>query len=369
MATPAPAPPSAPETGTELLERALELLRERIPKTWQLVSEDQVEWPARRRSDAILRLVAPDGSEALLVIEAKRVVERRDVPSVVDQLSDLASYFPRAYPVVVGRYLSPSVRTALEQRRTSFVDATGNVRLDIPSPAIYVSDRGEDRDPWRSRSGRPRGTLKGAPASRVVRTLADYARSWQIRDLVSSSGASTGATYRVLEYLQQEGLVVREENGRYTVPNWRALVEAWSKDYGFLRSSTTTSYIDPRGLSNFIKRAASKTNMVYAVTGSLAAAEWAPYAPAKSAMVYVDNVNQAAKAWDLRPATSGANVLLAEPESDAVFQRTTTAGASGLTIAAPSQVAVDLLTGPGRNPSEGQELLDWMERNESAWRR
>jgi hypothetical protein len=38
-------------------------------------------------------------------------------------------------------------------------------------------------------------------------------------------------------------------------------------------------------------------------------------------------------------------------------------------IAAVSQVAVDLLTGPGRNPSEATALLDWMTANESAWRR
>jgi hypothetical protein len=36
--------------------------------------------------------------------------------------------------------------------------------------------------------------------------------------------------------------------------------------------------------------------------------------------------------------------------------------------ASPSQVAVDLLTGPGREPSEGEELLLWMKGNEAAWR-
>lgn len=33
------------------------------------------------------------------------------------------------------------------------------------------------------------------------------------------------------------------------------------------------------------------------------------------------------------------------------------------------RTAVDLLSGPGRGPAEAQALLDWMERNESAWRR
>ena len=38
-------------------------------------------------------------------------------------------------------------------------------------------------------------------------------------------------------------------------------------------------------------------------------------------------------------------------------------------IAAPAQVAVDLWNGPGRNPSEAQELLAWMSANESEWRK
>jgi hypothetical protein len=50
-----------------------------------------------------------------------------------------------------------------------------------------------------------------------------------------------------------------------------------------------------------------------------------------------------------------------------VFDRADTI--DGLRVAALSQVAVDLLTGPGRNPSEATALLDWMEADESRWRR
>jgi hypothetical protein len=48
------------------------------------------------------------------------------------------------------------------------------------------------------------------------------------------------------------------------------------------------------------------------------------------------------------------------------FERPGEAG--GLRMAALSPAAVDLSSGPGRNPSEASALLDWMERNESAWR-
>jgi len=62
---------------------------------------------------------------------------------------------------------------------------------------------------------------------------------------------------------------------------------------------------------------------------------------------------------------SGANVLLIEPFDKVVFERTMRFGE--LVTVAPSQVAVDLLTGPGREPSEGEELLRWMKENVDAW--
>jgi hypothetical protein len=59
-------------------------------------------------------------------------------------------------------------------------------------------------------------------------------------------------------------------------------------------------------------------------------------------------------------------VVLAEPFDPVVFDRCTIR--ESLRVVAPTQLAVDLLTGPGREPSEGEELLDWMRRNEEEWR-
>jgi hypothetical protein len=104
------------------------------------------------------------------------------------------------------------------------------------------------------------------------------------------------------------------------------------------------------------------------MSGTIAAAEWAAYAPARLATIYVDDASQAAQAWDLRPADTGANVILAQPQYEVVFERSLL-NTNGMTVVAPSQVVVDLMTGPGRNPSEAEELLEWMERNEQSWRR
>ena len=68
----------------------------------------------------------------------------------------------------------------------------------------------------------------------------------------------------------------------------------------------------------------------------------------------------------LREVDSGANVLLAAPASEVVFDWSR--DVDGVHHAAPSQVAIDLLTGPGRSPAEGQALLDRIGNDEPAWR-
>ena len=356
---------TAPLTEADVLARGQEILAERLPAGWEVHALPSTP---DQGADVIADLVSPDGEERRLLFEAKRTVDSRDVKAICNQLAryvDSLTDSPPVTGVVVARYLSPPVRQKLVEAGLSFVDATGNVRVTSSKPGLFLSDRGADSDPWRG-PGRPRGSLKGAPAGKVVRALLDYDRSWAIRDLVETSQASTGATYRVVQFLEEEELVERQ-GSQVRVPQWQPLLRRWSRDYEFVASSRTTAWLAPRGLDRFLSRAAA-TDLEYAVTGSLAAAEWAPYAPARAAMIYTPDASAAADAWDLRPTETGANVVLAEPESAAVFARTRVATDGNYRIAAPAQVAVDLLTGPGRNPSEGEELIDWMSRNERSWR-
>ena len=114
---------------------------------------------------------------------------------------------------------------------------------------------------------------------------------------------------------------------------------------------------DPRGLENLIRGISEGAiRGKYAITGSIAANRVAPSAPPRLAMLYVDNVGSAAAALKIRPTETGANVMLLAPFDDVVFERTWKDG--GLTLVAPSQAAVDLLTSPGRAPSEAEAILE-----------
>jgi len=353
-----------PSSDAEILTGCSQLLRDRLPDDWRV---DAQRPPADAAIDAILALTAPSGEQVRFLVEAKRLLVSRDIPKVSEQLRWAAEReLIDTKTMVMSRYLAPPIRERLSESGMSFVDATGNILVQSSRPALYVRDRGADKDPWRS-PGRPRGSLAGEPAARVVRALIAGRGPWSARDLVSSSGASTGATYRVLEFLREEGLV-QKTGTDYVLQDWPRLLRRWSRDYSFIRNNRTSNYIEPRGLEALQRKAANSKYSQYAITGSIAAAQWAPYAPARAAMVYVDDAEQAAREWGLRPAEKGANVLLAEPRYEVVFSGTST-NREGAIIVAAEQAAVDLLTGPGRNPSEGEELISWMERNEDVWRR
>jgi hypothetical protein len=357
----------AAEREADVLRAALDLLRERLPASWGL--DVSLDPPGRDLPvDAELRLRAPDGGEVTALVEAKRLLNTRDVPIALEQLQRAASSSgeQKVLLVLIARYLPPATRERIASSGAGYVDLTGNIHLSSDRPALLLRDRGADRDPWRG-PGRPRGTLKGPPAARVVRFLTDFAPPYSVPELAERSGASTGATYRVIKFLEEQQLVEREHRGAITEVRWRPLLERWSRDYGFARSNNVATFLEPRGLAKLAARLSSGAELDYVLTGSLAAEQFAAYAPARLAMLYVRDIVSAAALLELRQTTTGGNVALAVGDYDVVFERTQVV--DGLRLAAVSQVAVDLLTGPGRNPSEAVALLGWMEHNEPAWRR
>lgn len=352
-------------TSDELARLVVTSVRERLPQNWR-VTETLEPRRGPLRPDLEIEIDAPDAGSARLIVELKHVLERRDVARLVEQSRSMITG-PNDVSVVAARYLASSVRDALAAEGMSYVDATGNIRIVVNSPAMFISTQGEDRDPWRK--GRPRGTLKGEPAARVSRALLDYRRDWTVRELVAASGSSTGAAYRVLEYLEREDLVVKEEK-RYRVTDWERLLRAWSADASFQTTTRTMAFIDPRGVDNLLNKIGQEPPFPVAVTGSMAAREWATYAPAKAAYVYVSSIQEASEQWSLRPNATAPNVILLEPRTvgDVPFSNTTPSN-DGYPVAAPAQVAADLLNGPGREPAEGEYLIDWMKANEERWRR
>lgn len=357
-----------PETREDLLRHLRETLQSRLPSSWVIGLTEEPNY-GRSRPDAVLRLQGPDGTERTLLVEAKSSINARDVPVVIAQLEEIRSGFPTedlGPPIVISRYMAPRTREMLAEADASYVDATGNLRISVDRPAIYLEDRGAKSDPWRGPERETR-TLRGKPAAKVVRGLVDFRAPIGIRELASRSGASIGSTYRTVAFLEKEALLTRGEKGNVESVNWRALLLRWSEDYSFQTSNRILPALEPRGMERILKNLKQlKGEVRYAVTGALSANRVSQVAPPRLAAILTPEPERLYEDLQLREAAGAPNVLLARPVDEVLLARSE--ATDGIAYAAFSQTAVDLLTSPGRGPSEAEALMSWMASNEGAWR-
>lgn len=333
-----------------------------LPSDWNLTTSAET---GKGQPDLIVRVTAPDGLETSLIIETKRSLLPRDVPQVIAQLRQYAETagLDDAALVVAAPYLSETTREQIEDRGASYLDSTGNILLRLKRPSLFIRSTGASKDPWPS--DETLRSLKGRGTARAVRALLDFAPPFGVRDLTARADVALASLSRTIDLLDRDGLIERSARGPITGVDWQGVIRRWAKDYDIESSNQVSTFLDPRGLSALATKL-GKLKRGYATTGAIAAQRFSPVAPTRLAAIFVNDVERWSKRLELRPAEAGANVWLIEPYDDVVFDRTSIR--DGIVCVSPTQLAVDLLTGPGRDPAEGEELLLWMERNQDAWR-
>lgn len=362
-----------PKSEADVLLTAAARVQAALPAGWTVQTKTEVgglddSTNTFRRPDSRLTLMREGKKVVTYDVEAKRALTSNNRLPAINQLLALqGDNSARMRPMLVARYLSSQQQRTLQERGIAYADATGNLCLTSDDPLVLLSDRAASADPWRG-PGRPTTSLKGLPAAKLVRALADFVPPYSVADLADLAGASLGAAYRLSDYLAGEGLLTRAERGPITEIDWPELLRRWSQEARYLDTSTTRGFLEPRGIDSLVEKLGKQTSSQrYAVSGSLAAQPYAPYAEARLGLIYTEDPVALASDLGLRPVETGANVILTSPRSPVVFERTSTW--RNVTIVAPSQAVADLLAGPGRNPAEGDYLLAWMKENPDAWRR
>lgn len=354
-------------TENDLVEALLEAVRVKLPASWAISSLPLPPLPAT--PDAILEIRAPEDKAGLLVIETKSQLSPGQVAAVANHLREYRSLLSGDQPlalIVAAPYLSPGTRDVLIREGLGYFDMTGNLRASMSEPLMVLDSEGAQTNPWVR--DRPLRSLKGPTAGRVVRALLDFRPPFSITQVSRFARIPVASVYRVISFLEPEGLVYREPRGPIEEVDWAGLIQRWSRDYSLTGSNRTAMFLEPRGALQVLDEL-KQADYRYAITGSLATASIAPSVPARLAVVYVERIAETATRLTLRPVDLGANVILAEPYDEVVFERTWTADPQGVVFAALSQVAVDLLTSPGRGPVGGEELISWMRQNQNRWRR
>ena len=319
-----------------------------LPPAWRLVGG----------SESSVSVRSPDGSTGRLRIVRRARIEPRDALLLrASAGNDLRG------TLVTAPFLSPRTRDLLSEAGASYADDTGNVRIVVEKPGLFIERQGALKDV--DREPRALGSLKGPAAARVVRALCDLSPPYGIRKLAELAETPPASVSRVVGLLRREALVESGRRGEVLSVDWAALIKRWTQDYQFVSSNESSTYLEPRGLPSLLQKV-GRAKMDVVVTGSFAATRRAPIAASRMAALYVQDPGAAAEALGLRPADTGGNVMLVRPLDRVVFDRVWKE--DGVAYAALTQVAADLLTSPGRGPAEGEALVQWMRKNVDAWR-
>lgn len=349
-----------------LVDAAVSWLRERLPDDWEIAPTQRAEFhgPAAGRTDAALDLRGPNGVYATVAVEAKQTFGPKDIDRLLGGMGRvLRTLAGNVAILIVAPWLSPRTQQLLRAEGINYLDLTGNALLRLDNPTLFLQTEGAGKDP----SPVPRGTarVQGPKAGRLVRTLADVRPPYGVRDLAAAIGLTPGYVSRLLDALDEQALVRRSPRGAVAWVDVTGLLRRWADSYDVLRSNQASTYLAPAGAAKTVA-ALEALDQRTAVTGSFAAVRLAAVAAPAMLVAYCDRPADAADNLGLIPADQGANVVLLRPFDPVVWQRTSREPAA--TYVAPSQVAVDCLTGNGRMPAEGDALLAWMTDNEDSWR-
>jgi hypothetical protein len=337
------------------------ILEERLPATWNV--RTMAPPNSQGDIDLVLELAPPNGAATLIAVEVKSRLDPGMARNAIQRLRSMG----QLEAIILAPFVPKASQRLIREAGFGYADPLGNIFITLDDPPVFIYDQGESMDPWRVT--RPIYSLKGRAANRVVRGLCDFIPPYPIRELAKRTQTPLSSVSRVVAYAERQALVRRSDRGGVLEVDWAALIRAWSLDYAVLRSNFPASFIDPRGPAALEKRLETldRVGIRYAVTASAAASRIAPFAPRMTSVVFVENRAKARDALGLVPTTHGANVWLVRPADPVVFDRTI--DVDGVTLAAPSQVAADLLSMGERAPQEAEELIRWMGANESVWRR
>ncbi|WP_086819446.1 hypothetical protein [Allokutzneria sp. NRRL B-24872] len=340
-----------------------------LPSAWSLTVERERR-SAGLEVDALLRLSSPDGSTAVIVAEVSRKLEPRAVPHIHTLAQRWRSVFAADAAMIIAPFASPLARERLAEADLGWFDQTGNLRLRLDRPSVFIDRQGADRAPFTDAADRRLKSLRGPGAARVVRGLLDGRGPVGVRALAAGVGVGAGTSARVLELLDREGLIGRSEAGEVTRVRKRSLVRRWSQDYGLMTSNEVVRMIDPRGVEHALSALRKLSDDDHVVTGSAAARAYLPQetlsvVPLTALTVYTPEPGALERDLGLRPTERGANVLLVRPFDAVLLEGARTR--DRLLCAPAFQAVVDLLTGPGRSSEEAEQLMAVLAADDPGW--
>jgi hypothetical protein len=350
-----PYPMNAARTEAEAIRRVLE----ELPRLWPDLKIERVRQQVRSASNARGDAIAEVRVGKLrkeLVIEVKSSGEPRIAEQAITQLRRFTRLRPGSYGVFAAPYISERSRELCKAEGIGYVDLAGDTFLRFAS--VLVDRVGKES---KSREQRGLRSLLAPKATRVVRALLMAPNQpATVSKLASICEMSPAGVYLVAQLLEARGYVAREKNRSILLEEPERLLRDWAENWSIERNKVSRYFSfgrDSNDIVSAIAKASKEQGIDYALTGMAGAYLVAPFVRSDEVWAYVRNgADRLVRALDLRPVSSGANVVLLDPYDSGVFQGARDLGSAR--VVSDVQLYVDLLKFPGRGREQAERILE-----------
>ncbi|MCI4352661.1 MAG: hypothetical protein L3K14_04655 [Thermoplasmata archaeon] len=320
---------------------------EEIRKQVRLDGPDRVDLVVRVRVGRTVRE---------LLLETKSNGEPRMAELAISRLRRMGRTRPKSYLVFAAPYIGPRTREICRAEEIGYLDLVGDAYLRFGPVLIdRASDTGH---PIERRALR---ALFAPKATRVIRALLQTPTEHpRLTELSKACSMSPAGVFFVVDLLESKGFVTRDSERRIVVSEPRRLLLEWAKNWSVEKSRAGRYFSFEKGPERLIASVAENARRVgveYALTGMAGASLVAPFTRYDDVWLYVrGEPERLREALDLRPVSSGANVVLLDPYDEGVFMRAREI--RGAQVVSDVQLFVDLYTNPARGQEQAEQILE-----------
>ena len=171
---------------------------------------------------------------------------------------------------------------------------------------------------------------------------------------------SPAGVFFVVDLLESKGFVTRDLGRRILVSEPRRLLLEWARNWSVEKNRVSRYFSfekSPERLISSISEKVKSLKIEYAFTGMAGASLVAPFTRYDDVWLYTrGETERLREALDLRPVSTGANVVILDPYDEGVFM-----GAReirGAQVVSDIQLFVDLYTYPARGQEQAEQILE-----------
>jgi hypothetical protein len=353
----------SPLTERQLIERLLDALRDLPEVRADLDHGASAGANGAHGHDAQIDLQVA-GKSFVLLIEAKKAVYPRDVRQVLWQFREASHSRPKQgkepLSLLVAESISPGAKEMLRDERVGYYDSGGSLYLPAPGAYLYL-----DKPPPKALATSVRALFSGRRAQ-VLHTLLVQPQTWfGVTALALQAMVSPATASQVLSELERFEWLASRGQGPSKERQLRepaALLDAWVQQLASLRPLHLRRYYVPGAKADSLLERMHQVfeahDVGYAISHEAAAQRYAPFlshvAQVRTRLLMGDNADAAIADLGARVVNEGANLAIIEAKSpgDLLFREQV----SGIWLASPVQVYLDLLRGEGRSKEMAEHL-------------